>query len=691
MKNLRWGNLIHLLVTFAMLTVAMPVFAQQKTDTRPADNPLVQLLESKGILTHEEATQLNQAASADEANQRLAQLLLSKGLISQQEYAQTVSVSYQPTTGSGSGNAQLVPAVLRTTTGNTTVARAVSPVASPAPPAEPKVVPAIAPIRVLPIGIPQPAKGNIPGIKLGSDAVMNIYGFFKASAVYDSTNSGGGTFGNNDFPLPLLLGDTGPDAGSQFHVKARSARAGANFSYPINGPDITLTGKLEFDWEGDYTVANNRNISSVRSSQASIRLAWVRMDAKLGNTPWFAQFGQDWTLLGSSTVLDMFETTGFGVGFGNFYERLPQFKTGFQFSAGKLKIEPEVAITLGGFGDNNLNNSVAASLAGTVGQIPVGQQNQGREGAILGSASGQPGVQGRLVFDFPLNSSWKGVPNAEIIFSGGHAEAKEILPAANIPSTLIPASVALACPGGGAAGTCSLRSFFPTGLTMNIPQNAFSAEVQLPTPWVTLVAKAYRGGDLRFMFAGQLNTAFADTSGGTVIGLPATQLACIPGSGGCVGGSLGPPVVFGTASLGQNAWTLSGDPITFVKNSAGAAVPAPLRPIRGYGGVVQLGFPLSRIFRADPEGLQTGWTLYAGYGVDGAYARDVIRSGGNKLQRSDYVPVSLRYKINKWAQLVNEVTWYDTRTADGSLLLFRGLPARVNHDWRNEFGTILTF
>ena len=67
------------------------------------------------------------------------------------------------------------------------------------------------------------------------------------------------------------------------------------------------------------------------------------MDAKLGSVPWFAEFGQDWTLLGSSTQYDIFETTGNGVGFGNFYERLPQFKTGLQFTAGKLKIEPEFA------------------------------------------------------------------------------------------------------------------------------------------------------------------------------------------------------------------------------------------------------------------------------------------------------------------------------------------------------------
>src|SRR5208283_811651 len=106
-------------------------------------------------------------------------------------------------------------------------------------------LPAIAPIRVLPICVPKDPKGLIPDIKLGSGAMITPYGFFKATSVYDSTNSGGSTFGNNDFPLPLLLqggttADTGPDSGSQFHIKARSSRFGANFYWPISGPDITL-------------------------------------------------------------------------------------------------------------------------------------------------------------------------------------------------------------------------------------------------------------------------------------------------------------------------------------------------------------------------------------------------------------------------------------------------------------------
>src|SRR5208283_2188730 len=114
--------------------------------------------------------------------------------------------------------------------------------------ADASTIPAVAPVRVLPITLPKDPKGIIPDIKLGSGAMINPYGFFKASSVFDSTNSGGATVGNNDFPLPLLQGDTGPNSGSQFHVKARSARFGANFYWPISGPDITLTGKLEFDW-----------------------------------------------------------------------------------------------------------------------------------------------------------------------------------------------------------------------------------------------------------------------------------------------------------------------------------------------------------------------------------------------------------------------------------------------------------
>jgi len=716
------------LVALAVVALALPVAAQQ-ADNQSASNPLVQLLQSKGILSAEEATNVRSASTTAEANERLARLLWSKGLISQAEYNSTVAAAAIAASSTNGGGARMVNAGASVTPEPAPMAgRAL---ATPEPPkkmaewpvsamnvgydpsdgatADASTIPAVAPIRVLPIGLPKDPKGIIPDIKLGSGAMLNVYGFLKASAVYDTTNSGGSTFGNNDFPLPLLLGDTGPQQ-DQFRIKARSTRAGVNFFYPISGPDVTLTGKMEFDWEGDYTVVNNRNISSVRSSQLSLRQAWMRLDAKWGDTPVFAELGQDWTLLGSSTVMDIFETTGFAVGYGNFYERIPQIKVGSQFTAGKLKIEPEFAITLGGFGDSGLNNSVNNALLGSVSAVAAGEQEQGREGAVLGSASGQPGVQGRIVFDFPLNSGWKGVPNAEIIFSGGHAEGTYIVPVGNIPTTGVyntttGAAILTTATGADAPGvTCtgapatgfSVRCYYPDGVKLNVPQNAFSAEIQLPTPWFTLVSKYYRGDDLRFMFGGILNSAFRATTVGPdgAVVAPFT----IPGSVNLVtcttSATCSTTLATAGTNIPQSVLALSGDAVTFSAVN-GSAVVDPYRGIRGQGGLIQLAFPLSRIFGANPEGRNAGWQLFMAYGIDSAFARDVRNSGaalgGNGLNRTDYVPVSLRYRINKWAQVVNEITWYDTRTADAVRVPVNGVNAHVNHDIREEFGTIFTF
>ena len=711
------------LVVFAVAALALPVAAQQ-TDHQAASNPLVQLLQSKGILTAEEAASVGTASNPGEANERLASLLLKKGLISQEEYNTTAAAYAAPVAGAQAapGGARMVNAAAAVNPSSASSGAITAPVEKkkealwPVSPnmvgydpsdgasADAATIPAIAPVRVLPIGIPKDPKGIIPDIKLGSGAMINPYGFFKASAVYDSSNSGGSTFGNNDFPLPLLLGDTGPDAGSQFRIKARAARFGANLFYPINGPDITLTAKIEFDWEGDYETANNRNISSIRSPQASMRLAWARMDAKIAGVPWFAEFGQDWTLLGSSTQMDIFETTGNAPFFGQFYERIPQFKTGLQFSAGDWKIEPEVAITLGAYGDANLNNSTTTPFLGATGADITGFQNQSREGAMLGPDSGQPGVQGRIVLDFPLNKDWKGVANSELIVSGGHQQGREIIPLGNIPSTALalPAGVtSFTCANGPNAGaaTTNLRACYPRGFTLDIPQNAFSAEFQLPTPWVTLVGKYYRGGDLRFMFAGQTQSVFADLMGQPTIAAPPTTVVTCATTGVTAGAVCGGGTP-ATSTVPQTVYALNGDTITFVRSAPNATGVssiqfAPLRPVRGYGSIIQAAFPLSRIFGANPEGLNRGWTFYAAYGMDGALNRDANRPGASGLRRSDYVPISLRYQMNRWAQFVNEVTWYDTRTASSGaapiLKLYRGQDARLAHDWREEFGTIFTF
>src|SRR5205807_7798078 len=149
----------------------------------------------------------------EEANARLAELLMEKGLISPQEYSATVApVSMDSPT------VRLSNAVLHT---QSPAQSGQTPTGTPPQPKEPVGIPAVAPLRVLPIDVPKQS-GMIPDIHLGSGANMKVYGFFKASAIEDTASSGGPTFGDQDWPLPLLIGgDTGPTSGGQFHIKAR--------------------------------------------------------------------------------------------------------------------------------------------------------------------------------------------------------------------------------------------------------------------------------------------------------------------------------------------------------------------------------------------------------------------------------------------------------------------------------------
>jgi hypothetical protein len=331
----------RLIVLGAAIALTLPVMAQHQENHPPNNNALVLLLQSKGILSSGDVAAINQASSPDEANARLAQLLMEKGLISNQEYSATVApVNIAPVTMEASSGAHLSNAVLQTNPAQT----GQTPAGTPPVPKEPMGIPAVAPLRVLPIDLPKQG-GMIPDIHLGSGANMKIYGFFKASAVSETASSGGPTFGSQDWPLPLLLGDTGPTSDPQFHIKARSFRIGSQAEWVPKNSGFTITGRVEGDFEGDYTDVSNRNISSYRSNQFTMRLAWMRLDHKIAGLPWYALFGQDWSLI-SSTLPNLFETTGLGIGMGSLWERTPQFRTGIQFHAGDLKIEPEFAIVM---------------------------------------------------------------------------------------------------------------------------------------------------------------------------------------------------------------------------------------------------------------------------------------------------------------------------------------------------------
>jgi hypothetical protein len=617
-------------------------WAQQPADYKSAVNPLLRVLQAKGILTAEEVAQISQASSASDADQRLAKLLLMKGVISQADYDQTVGAPAMINVSTAATSSPTVmAAVYRVPVNNGANA-------APArtPPEGPTVIPAVTPVRVLPIDVPKQG-GLIPDLKLGSGASLKLYGFFKASAVEDTASSGGPTFGSNDFPLPLLLGDTGPTSDPQFHIKARSFRIGSQFEWTPKNSDMVLTGKVEADYEGDFTNANSVNISSVRNGQFRTRLAWGRVDTKLGGTlPWFALFGQDWALY-SSSLPNIYETTGTAIGMGALWERVPQFRTGVQFHSGNLKIQPEFAIVLPVAGSSGLTD-----------------EQRARFGDRAGAESNEPGLESRIILQFPLSHNWLNVAPAQLIVSGHHARINEIIPSTSLSATVIPGST------GCAAPPCSVLTTFPHGVQAGNPQNIWTAEAQLPTPWVTWVTKFYKGDDMRFPFAGQLNDVFTDLNGATSIGAVNSALSFAGKSipFGCLGGTAAP-------------LNCNGNPITI----------GSLRPVRGQGGFSELTFPLSRIFHADPGGHNAGWSLHVMYGTDRANAADTRRPGGNGLLRTDLDTASLNYKVNSWFTIVNEVSYIDTRAATRGAKLFRGLPATQAHSWRNEFGTIFTF
>lgn len=577
----------------------------KKTEEVSTSDPLIKLLASKGLISTTEANSVS-TGSPSEQRDKLAKLLLGKGLISMSEFEAVKTVV--PTNTSPSlvqTSAASLPNTTKTT--NSTPQQTA-----------PAVIPAITPLRVLGL---EGAKrdGLIPDIKLGSGAKMKLYGFFKSSLVWDSSNPSG-----NDFPLPGFLGDSGPNGSPTFHLKTRAFRIGANFEWLDPSPKTSITGRFEMDFEGDFTRASNRNISSIRSSQPSIRLAWVRIDRILSEkVTGHVLFGQDWTPFGSSTMPNLVETTGFHLAYGNIYERAPQVRTGFSYNFGtkrNVKFMPEFALVLPIFGNT-----------------PSDSGNQLGFGERQGPDSNQPEYQGRFVLQFQADKA-AGVAPAQLISSWTYGHRKAIVAKANVPTAFL--------------------SAFPNGAEVESERYGYTGEFQLPTRWFTLIGKYYQGADLRAYFGGQLFSTFNDTNGLT---------------GTATGTSLD-----GSSSLifGFNGTT---------------PVVAAQRPVRGRGGFINLGLPLSRWANADPKGRNAGWIAYLHYGFDEAYARDARRFGGRG--KSDVLMSSLNYKVNAFLTFAYELSYFRTRAANqtGVLPLYRGIASRQTQNIRSEFATIFTF
>ena len=737
----RQSLLLVVVLAFALVSLAA---AQQQDQASATPNPLVQVLQNKGVLTAQEAAAINQAPTPAEQQSRLTQLLYSKGIITQDEYKDTAAAeasrAYQP-------QGLWLPTAAHASAGEPDAAVAAAPQAPPAP----AVIPAVAPVRVL-TSDPPKAGGMVPDIKLGSGAKLKLYGFIKSTAAYDTSNPmnigfelpGLGGTANGTIPSDVPTGlnsnsasipgvnstDTGPNGSPTTFIKASATRMGANFEWPdIAGSNNTLTGRFEFDDEGNFSRATNRNASSIRTRMFALRLAWARLDhAFSDSTTGFVLFGMDWSPFGSSVQMNILETEGGAAFFGDLYERQAQIRAGLWHKFRRWR-------------DFTIGVEPAISMMGTA-DLPTDVGVQLGVSERQGTDVARPEISGRVVFQWQLDTA-RGVPPAQIIFSGFQGKRRELVTRAALQTLYcFPAdsgtAAATACASGRTANQITavndILAAFPKGASVASPRFGGAAGFQLPTRYATLVGQYFAGSDLRWYFASQNFTAFNDNRAAQLFNLPPSLGGAVCGINGGASTTVLCPQVFDMDASGPNP--------TFGFTSTGAAAIMPQHPPRTQGGFTQISFPLSRIFNANPAGHHAGWILSFAAGTDQVKGRDILAANataqalsanllpngaprnslGNR-NRSDSLIGTLVWRFNQYVSFNYESSLYQTRArCDGNQATitsfgfvcgtfstpasgantgivnfvtsntpFEGLPARHWHDWRNEFGPVFTF
>jgi hypothetical protein len=619
---------------------------------------LLGVLVMKGVLAPSEANAIRNAAPTAQF-QALVEALSRKGLLNASDLATAATPAPRPSAPAAAPEAA-VSTSLESVEAEPSLAGQPAPaVQGTPPPPPPAVIPAVAPLRVL-ASDPPKRDGLVPAFKMGP-VKMTPYGFIKATAVHDSSDPNG-----DDFPfVGLFLTSTsalstGPTKDPEFHIKARSTRIGANLEWPDSSPKLTFTGRIEGDYEGNFSEVDNRDVSSIRSNSFQLRLAYVRMDYAMSDkTDVFFEGGQDWTLFGSTALPNILETTFLCAYYGCIWERSPQFMVGAVQKLGNsswnFKLDPTFAIMMPSTGQIE---KLAGTLAGFEGQIGQGE----REGAD----ADRPEYEGRLALQFQLDKA-PGVAPAQIFWSGFHSRRASIVPTSAYDS----------CTGGANPLACSLQAAFPNGFQSSSKQYGNQLAVQLPTRWFTLVASAYKGGDLRFFFGGQVNGYVTDQGG-------LSGLTSYVPLDGVVAAS-------GSTSLGCNVALVSG-----VCPSTANVVVAPEHPVRSFGGFVNLGLPLSRWFNADPKGHNAGWQLYLHAGKDQVVDRDITNPnfiGALPLSMGKMFAATLYYKVNPWCTFAIEQSNYATRLdqATGAAYSIAGKASNEWEDNRTEFGPVFTF
>jgi hypothetical protein len=630
---------------------------------------LLNVLVKKGVLAPSEANSIRNAAPGAEF-QLLVEALSRKGILSAADLSAAANPATQPAVAAA-------PAPENETMSSSVTLAEASPqsqtkpqapipsrVAGELPPPPASVVNAVIPVRVFPVDPPK--TGGLAGIKAGP-ITLAPYGFVKSTVVHDSSDPDG-----DDFPFPgifLNAGpnstfNTGPTEDPEVHVKARSTRFGLNLEWPDISKNLTVTGKIEGDFEGNFTSVDNADVSSIRNSAPRIRLAFARFDYHASDaTDIFFVGGQDWTLFGSGALMNIVETTFNGAFWGNIYTRSPQLRVGFIQTLSKanhVNLEGQFGVMMPSTGQiEKLCNYGATGGNATCLAGFEGQQGQGER---QGADADRPEWEGRVALSYQLDKA-PGVTPAQIALAGFHSRRASIVPNSSYctvlgtcgaTQTLMPASYAAA---------------FPNGFEASSTQWGGQIVAQVPTRWFTLTATAYRGGDLRFYFGGQINGYVTDTGGLTGVVGPFTAA------------DGGPLAASGGAELGTNA--------------AGQVVVAPQRPVRSFGGFVQLGLPLSRWFNADPKGHNAGWQLHFTFGKDQVVDRDLNNpgfSGTLPMSMGKSAIATLYYKLNAWATFGFEQSIYATRLEDHlTLYTIGGVSSNEWQDHRTEAGPIFTF
>lgn len=585
-------------------------------------DPLVRMLAQKGIISETEAIQIAGLAP-EQQRLALALALSKKGILNEAEIGELFGAEAVKRRMAEMNLPKPQPVIIETKAAGEAAATFLVPVAPIVKPASPTVIPAVAPLRVLQVD--RVAKDSvIPDIKLGSGARLKILGFVKASLIHDTSSPAG-----TDMPLPYLGADTGPDVNPEFHVRARNMRLGAQFEWPDVAPKLAITGRFETDFEGSFTRALNRNISTVRSSQMSLRVAWGRADYAVNEKlTVFGLVGQDWTPFGSSTIPNLAETTGLGLGYGTLYERLPQMRVGLTRTIGgsrNVKFQPEIALTLPAFGNTPANISD---------QLGYGERQ--------GADSGRPEVQGRFVTEWQFDRA-PGVAPAQFILSFVQSRRRALVRAADVPAAFKPA--------------------FPNGGEASTPRYGYTVELQLPTRYFTLLGKYFRGADLRFYFVGGLYSHFNDAFGLTDI----ASAPSIDGASTVVFGNRdGVPVIAAQRPVRTQGYMIDvGFPISRLLGVNPKS--------RMAGWSANFHYSIDMVPARDARRM-------AGVRAKSDMAVATLTYKLNSL-------ISFQLEESMYRTRAANSTAGDP----GGLFLLRGIPSRQWHDLRSEFATLFTF